>query len=115
MENMTLVFRGGEVVQILGGGTVGHEFMQLLKPGVDDEPWRSRRNLAELGIGTNPCAKRHDNVVEAEKIKGTVHIAVGNSLQMGGKVAADLHQDFILPSPDLYIDGKPILEKGSMI
>ena len=114
-ENMTFVFRNGEVVEVVGGGKVGDEYRELLKPGVDEEPYKSRRNFAELGIGTNPNARRPDNVLEAEKIKGTVHVAVGDSSHMGGKVKADLHQDFVLPKPDLYIDGKPIMKSGKII
>jgi len=114
-ENMTLVFRNGQVVEVVGGGKVGDEYRELLKPGVDKEPYKSRRNFAELGIGTNPYARRPDNVLEAEKIKGTVHVAVGDNSHMGGKVTADLHQDFVLPKPDLYIDGKPIMKSGKII
>lgn len=114
-ENMTLVFRDGDVVEVVGGGKVGDEYRELLKPGVDEEPYKSRRNLAELGIGTNPYARRPDNVLEAEKIKGTVHLAVGDSSHMGGKVTSDLHQDFVLPKPDLYADGKTIMKNGKII
>lgn len=114
-ENMSLMFRDGEVVEISGGGDVGGEFKELLKPGVDDEPYRSRRNFAELGVGTNPHAKRPDNVLEAEKIKGTLHIAVGNNSHMGGKVTADLHQDFVLPNPELYLNGKHVMKSGKLI
>jgi len=114
-ENMTLVFRNGEVIEVVGGGKVGDEYRDLLKPRVKEEPYKSRRNLAELGIGTNPYAKRPDNVLEAEKIKGTVHVAVGDSSHMGGKVTADLHQDFVLPKPDLYVDGKLIMKNGEII
>ena len=114
-EDMTLVFRNGEVVEVIGGGKVGDEFRELLKLGVDEEPYKSRRNFAELGIGTNPNAKRPDNVLEAEKIRETVHIAVGDNSHMGGKVKADLHQDFVLPNPDLYFDGKLIIKGGKII
>ncbi len=113
-ENMTLVFRNGEVVEVVGGGKVGDEYRDLLKPGVEEGPYKSRRNFAELGIGTNPNAKRPDNVLEAEKIRETVHIAVGDSSHMGGKVQSDLHQDFVLPNPHLYFDGKPIIKGGKI-
>ena len=114
-ENMTLVFGKGEVVEIIGRGKIGDEFRELLKPGVDEEPYKPRRNFAELGIGTNPFAKKPDNVLEAEKIRETVHVAVGDSSHMGGTVNADLHEDFVLPKPDLYFDGKPILKSGEII
>lgn len=111
-EDMALVIGHGELQEIRGGGSVGEQLVEHLRPGLDQEPYRSRRNLAELGIGTNPNARRPDNVLEAEKIKGTVHLALGNNSFMGGKVRADFHQDFVIPEPDLTLDGKAVIVKG---
>jgi len=114
-ENMTLTFKDGKVTDVLGGGNVGDTLRNLLFPGRDEEPYISRRNFAELGVGTNPYAKRPDNVLEAEKIRGTVHIAVGDNSHMGGTVVADLHEDFIIPHPDLILDGKTIMKNGKFL
>jgi len=114
-ENMTLIFENGKVVDVIGGGDVGETFRDLLSPGREEEPYVSRRNLAELGVGTNPYAKRPDNVLEAEKIRGTVHLAVGDSSHLGGTVAADLHEDFIIPHPDLILDGKTVMKNGELL
>ncbi|MEK9149123.1 MAG: aminopeptidase, partial [Candidatus Desantisbacteria bacterium] len=35
------------------------------------------RNIAEFGIGINPKARNLNNILEAEKILGTIHIAFG--------------------------------------
>jgi len=113
-EKMTLVFEKGNVVEIIGGGKVGDEFRSLLAFDKNEEPYISRRNLAELGVGTNPNAKRPDNILEAEKIKGTVHLAIGDSSHMGGKVASDLHQDFIIPKATLILDGKIVMKDGEL-
>jgi leucyl aminopeptidase (aminopeptidase T) len=109
-----MVFRleQGEVVELTGGGRVGDKFRGLLKLGEDDPVYKARRNLAELGIGTNPNARKPDNVLEAEKIKGTVHIAIGDNIHMGGTVEADLHDDFVQPQADLILDGEPIILNG---
>ena len=107
-EDMTLYFRDGLVYEIEGGGIIGAKFLELLKPEEDRDPYRSRRNLAELGIGTNPNASHIDNILEAEKIQGTVHLAIGDNSHMGGVVSADFHQDFILPHPELFLDGKQV-------
>ena len=112
-EDMIFHFERGLVVRLEGGGKVGDEFRELLQLGVDDDTHRARRNLAELGIGTNPSAKQPDNVLEAEKIKGTVHLAIGDSSHMGGTVVADLHEDFVIPQPDLLLDDRLIIEKGA--
>ncbi|MBS7621234.1 aminopeptidase, partial [Candidatus Bathyarchaeota archaeon] len=60
-------------------------------------------------------AKRPDNVLESEKIRGTVHLAIGDNSHMGGKVSSDLHQDFIIPKPTLIFDGKKIMENGKLL
>jgi leucyl aminopeptidase (aminopeptidase T) len=66
----------------------------------------------ELGLGTNPNARRPDHVPEAEKIKGTVHFAIGDNLHMGGEVESDTQEDFIQPEPDLPLDGRPVIVRG---
>lgn len=111
-EDLTLRFEKGQVIEIAGGGAVGDRFRQLLDLDSDDPLHLARRNLAELGIGTNPNACQPDNVLEAEKIKGTVHLAIGDSIHMGGEVESDLHEDFILPSPDLLLDGELVISGG---
>ncbi len=112
-EDMELEFRDGYVISVKGGGEVGEHFRELF--AFDDETAKHRRNCAELGIGTNPKAKRPDNVLEAEKIKGTVHIAIGDSSHLGGVTESDLHEDFVLPEPTLYLDERIVIKKGKLI
>ena len=78
------------------------------------------RNIAELGIGTNEKASRPDNVLEAEKILGTVHIALGDNSGFGGQVSAPFHEDYVFYSPTLTLvmaDGgeQVIIEDGRML
>jgi len=110
LEEMTMIFRNGEVQQVGGGGEVNQMLNQIL--GLESQKKRKRCNLAELGIGTNPKARRTDITIEAEKIKGTVHIGIGDNSHMGGKVVADYHQDFVVPKPDLFLDGEKVMDKG---
>ena len=51
------------------------------------------RNLAELGVGTNERATLTGNILEDEKMLGTVHIAFGASAGIGGTVAVPVHLD----------------------
>ena len=106
-ENMTLTFSNGYVTAVEGGGKVGEHLREIFAFG--DESKRHRRNCAELGIGTNPNARKPDNVLEAEKIKGTVHVAVGDSSHLGGVTESDLHEDFVLTQPTVWIDGKKVI------
>ncbi len=74
-------------------------------------------NLAELGIGTNDKASRPDNVLEAEKILGTIHLALGDNTGFGGVVAAPFHEDYVFYQPTVTLvmsDGSEelILDNG---
>jgi leucyl aminopeptidase (aminopeptidase T) len=71
--------------------------------------------VAELGIGLNPKAKVIGNILEDEKVIGTVHIAVGNNLSYGGDNDVPLHLDGVITRPDIYIDGKKIMEQGKFL
>ena len=78
------------------------------------------RNIAELGIGTNEKASRPDNVLEAEKILGTIHIALGDNSGFGGTVSAPFHEDYVFYRPTLTLvmaDGREqvIIEDGRML
>jgi aminopeptidase len=111
---MTIYFSGGLVCDIEGGGKVGEEFRRLLElpaPGRQT----ARRSLAELGIGTNPKARSVETILEGEKIRGTVHIAIGDNIHMGGLVSADLHQDFVIWEPDLSLDGRMVIRRGKWL
>jgi leucyl aminopeptidase (aminopeptidase T) len=78
------------------------------------------RNIAELGIGTNEKASRPDNVLEAEKILGTIHIALGDNSGFGGQVSAPFHEDYVFYRPTLTLvmaDGgeQVIIDDGRML
>ncbi len=76
------------------------------------------RFLAELGVGTNPKAKRPDNILEAEKILGTVHLAIGDNHTFGGVNRVPFHTDYVVFEPTLVVGGrgwqKKLLEKGKL-
>lgn len=71
--------------------------------------------VAELGIGLNPKAKVIGNILEDEKVMGTVHIAVGNNLSYGGDNDVPLHLDGVVTAPCIYADNKKLMEKGKFI
>jgi leucyl aminopeptidase (aminopeptidase T) len=87
--------RSGRVVDASGD----EGFVSRLKDLLASNPLIG--NIAELGIGTNDRAKRPDNILETEKILGTVHMAIGDNSSFGGDVSVPYHQDFIFFRPTL--------------
>jgi leucyl aminopeptidase (aminopeptidase T) len=115
IEPLTLRIARGELIGLQGGGAVGDELREILRPGEPGEPYASRRNLGEFGIGTNPNARRIDITLEAEKIMGTVHLALGDNAHMGGRVSTDYHQDFVIPKASFTLDGEPVMLDGEIV
>ncbi len=71
-------------------------------------------NTAELGIGTNDAATIVGTILEDEKVMGTVHIALGNNMSMGGTVNVPIHLDGVMNQPTLELDGKVIMKEGKL-
>lgn len=76
---------------------------------------KAARNIAELGIGLNPGAKLSGNVLEDEKIEGSVHIALGDNSTFGGKVEAGVHLDGVILNPTLLIDDLVVIKEGKLL
>jgi leucyl aminopeptidase (aminopeptidase T) len=72
-------------------------------------------NLAELGIGTNDRARLTGNVLEDEKILGTVHVAFGGSAGFGGTVSVPIHLDVVILNASLDIGGAVVLDAGEFV
>ncbi|NPA15336.1 MAG: aminopeptidase [Deferribacteres bacterium] len=76
-------------------------------------------NVAELGVGTNPKAKRADNILEAEKILGSIHIAFGDNSTFGGRTKASFHQDHVVFSPTVEVkvgeEWLPLMKAGTLV
>ena len=72
-------------------------------------------NLAELGIGTNERAGLIGNVLEDEKILGTLHVGFGASAGFGGTVSVPIHLDCVVLSPTLDVGGTRVLEAGEFL
>ena len=74
---------------------------------------KNATNLGELGIGLNPKAKIIGNVLEDEKVLGTVHFAIGSNYDQDA--LALIHSDCIVKNPTIIIDQKTIMKKGKML
>ncbi len=110
---VTIHIENGEAVKIEGK----EPFVEYLEEKLSED--RKNRNIAELGIGTNDKAARPDNILESEKILGTIHIALGDNSSFGGNVSTPFHQDFVFFRPTVTLicensERKDILKDGRL-
>ncbi len=95
---LEVFIEGGMAREIVGEG----ELKNMLESKFEED--ERCRNIAELGIGTNAGATHVENILEAEKILGTIHIAFGDNSSFGGKVKAPFHEDFVVFSPTVKVE-----------
>ena len=105
-EPIRVTMKQGEATEIAGGKEAA-KLEEMLNAAGD-----SGRNLAELGVGANKGARLTGAVLEDEKVFGTIHFALGDNSTFGGKVEASCHLDGLLTKPDLYLDGRLVIEAG---
>ena len=108
VEPATLTVAEGRIVAADGG--LGPQFIELLLAHGE-----LGTNLAELGVGTNDRARLTGNVLEDEKILGTVHVAFGASAGIGGTVSVPIHLDVVVLDASLEVDGQPVLDHGRYV
>jgi len=92
------------------GGVQATQIAEML-----DKSGREARAVAEFGIGTNYKAQLTGMILEDEKVFGTIHIAFGNNITMGGNISVNSHYDGLVKEPDVYFDNELIMKKGKMV
>ncbi len=108
-EPITIEVRNGYAEEILGGAQA-RKLIEML-----DKAGRDARAVAEFGIGTNYKAILTGMILEDEKVFGTIHIAFGNNITMGGNISVNSHLDGLVTEPNVYFDDTLIMGKGEMI
>jgi leucyl aminopeptidase (aminopeptidase T) len=96
--------------ETITGGKQAEQLTAML-----DKIGRDARAVAEFGIGTNYKAILTGEILEDEKVFGTIHIAFGNNISMGGRIAVSSHLDGLVKEPDVYFDDELVMKKGKMI
>lgn len=105
-EPVRIEVRGGRAVDIQGGRAASR-----LREIV--ETVRDADNIGEIGIGLNKAARIADEITEAKKSYGTVHIALGDSAnEYGGTVECDVHLDGLVMEPTIAFDGREVVVAG---
>lgn len=103
---VAITIREGRAVEIQGGASAAR--LREIVARVRDAD-----NVAEIGIGLNPEARIADEITEAKKALGTVHVALGDSAnEYGGLVECDVHLDGLVLDPTVTFDGLPVIVDG---
>ncbi len=110
IENINLVFEDGVVVSASAGK--GEDYLITM---LDSD--EGSRRVGEFGIGNNPGVTRFTkSILFDEKIKGTVHLALGLSFpEAGGKNRSAIHWDMICDlrgGGEVLVDGDPLIRDG---
>ncbi len=103
---VVLEIENGEIIRLKGNKFLNSIFHKYSK---------KERILCEFGIGTNQKAKITGNVLEDEKVLGSIHIAFGNNLGFGGKNGAAIHLDGVIKKPCVWLDDKLIIAEGKFV
>jgi leucyl aminopeptidase (aminopeptidase T) len=107
--NIKIEVENGYATKI-SGGTLANKLKVML-----DKVGKDARNIAEFGIGTNDSAKLSGVLLEDEKVMGTIHIALGNNVSMGGSVNVPIHLDGVVKKPTVWMDGKLLMKEGKLL
>jgi aminopeptidase len=107
--NIRIKVKDGYATKI-SGGTLAKKLKTML-----DKVGKEARNIAEFGIGTNDSAKLSGVLLEDEKVMGTIHIALGNNVSMGGSVNVPIHLDGVVKKPTVWMDGKLLMKDGKLL
>ena len=104
-----ITVEGGYATAIEGGEEAA-KLRALLEPHGKDA-----YTVAEFGIGTNDKAILTGNILEDEKVMGTIHIAFGDNKSMGGSVRVASHLDGLVTKPSVWFDDRPIMRDGRLL
>ncbi|CAN5476687.1 aminopeptidase [soil metagenome] len=105
-DPVTIVVRDGRAVEIHGKAAADR--LRTIVATITDAD-----NIGEIGIGLNPAARIADEITEAKKAFGTVHIALGDSAnEYGGLVECEVPLDGMVMAPTIEFDGVPVVVGG---
>lgn len=107
-EPVALTVEDGALVA--GAGEMGEELKRQLEAAGADGT-----RVAELGVGTNEKARLTGELLEDEKILGTIHVAFGASAGIGGEIQVPVHLDCVVMKPTLTVDGNDVVRDGELL
>jgi len=107
LKPITFEIEKGRVKKVKGGGD-WKGLRELLRR---DE---NASMLCEIGLGANPKAKLVGGP-EDERVRGSVHVGLGENRHFGGTLASTSHLDGTMLRATLKVDGKELVKDGRLL
>jgi len=100
----------GKVVHMTGG-IEAQVLRELLEKYGDENSYY----FGEFALGTNPKARFIGSAGEDKKRIGTIHMSLGDDIDIGGELKSKLHLDGVMGRPTLVADGQELIEDGRLL
>jgi hypothetical protein len=111
IDNLTLTFAKGQLTDFTGTGA-GFDLIKQAYAAVDD---KAKSAFAFIDVGVNPNVKLPaGNKVGTWMSDGTVTVGVGDNTLFGGDNSAPFTLAGHVMNATVTLDGKPIVENGSL-
>jgi leucyl aminopeptidase (aminopeptidase T) len=110
-EPITVVVKKG-LIDSIAGGAQASALRDLLAAQNDPLVYNFP---AEMSIGLNPRVHISGIMRSDKKLLGTMHMAMGTSIDIGGTVKAKVHLDGLIRKPKVVLDGKVIVDEGQIL
>lgn len=95
-------------------GLSGGKQAQQLQEFLDKSDPNARRIASQFAMGMNPDCRVFPNTREVSKKLGTIHVAFGDNISLGGTVQSGVHIDIVILNVTVKLDGKVILRDGKL-
>ena len=109
-EPIVFDLRKGRVERI-NGGIEAQLLRELLEKYGDENSYF----FGEFALGTNPKARFIGSAGEDKKRIGTIHMSLGDDIDIGGELKSKLHLDGVMGRPTLVADGQTLIEDGRLL
>jgi len=108
-EPFRMEIKDGWIVKV-EGGKQARKLLELF----DESDANARRFASQFALGMNPDCRIIPDTREVSKRLGTLHVALGDNISLGGEVQCGLHIDIVILNPTVWLDGKMVLENGTL-
>jgi leucyl aminopeptidase (aminopeptidase T) len=108
-EPFVLEIQNGWIGRVEGGKQA-----QALRRLLESADENARRAVSQFALGMNPDCRLVPSMREVSKKLGTVHVALGDNITLGGTVQSDVHLDIVILNATVSLDGRVVLQGGNL-